>query len=268
MTGHMLAFDKHMNLVLSDCEEFRRIKPKTSSSGTVAQERERKRTLGLIILRGETIVSMSVDAPPHPALEGQQARLPQAYTGTGMAVPAGCGLTGPVRGVGGPDPTMMLPYGPAAVAPPLPFGRGMPLGTIPSPGFILPPGVPPAGFHPMGMDLPHPGPPPPSVVPQPGANLDFRHLDFDESVSPVHLQLVFQHLVLCQLDSVQAYLRLLSLKVSVQAHHLRDFKPHVLASVPHLPVSALLNEVASSALSGAPSCKTLANTRLHISKSQ
>ncbi|KAH7058393.1 hypothetical protein BKA57DRAFT_531634 [Linnemannia elongata] len=197
MTGHMLAFDKHMNLVLSDCEEFRRIKPKTSSSGTVAQEREQKRTLGLIILRGETIVSMSVDAPPHPALEGQQARLPQAYTGTGMAVPAGCGLTGPVRGVGGPDPTMMLPHGPAAVAPPLPFGRGMPLGTIPSPGFILPP----------------------------GANLDFRHLDFDESVSPVHLQLVFQHLVLRQLYSVQAYLRLLSLKVSVRAHHLQDFKP-------------------------------------------
>ncbi|KAK5828075.1 hypothetical protein F5H01DRAFT_262589, partial [Linnemannia elongata] len=126
MTGHMLAFDKHMNLVLSDCEEFRRIKPKTSSSGTVAQEREQKRTLGLIILRGETIVSMSVDAPPHPALEGQQARLPQAYTRTGIAVPAGCGLTGPIRGVGGPDPTMMLPHGPAAVAPPLSFGRGMP----------------------------------------------------------------------------------------------------------------------------------------------
>ncbi|OAQ27077.1 Sm-like ribonucleo protein [Linnemannia elongata AG-77] len=173
MTGHMLAFDKHMNLVLSDCEEFRRIKPKTSSSGTVAQEREQKRTLGLIILRGETIVSMSVDAPPHPALEGQQARLPQAYTGTAMAVPAGCGLTGPVRGVGGPDPTMMLPHGPAAVAPPLPFGRGMPLGTIPSPGFILPPGVPPAGFRPMGMDLPRPGPPPPSVVPQPGVTPPF-----------------------------------------------------------------------------------------------
>lgn len=88
-------------------------------------------------------------------------------------MPAGCGLTGPIRGVGGPDPTMMLPHGPAAVAPPLSFGRGMPLGTIPSPGFILPPGVPPAGFRPMGMDLPRPGPPPPSVVPQPGVTPPF-----------------------------------------------------------------------------------------------
>ncbi|KAF9146351.1 hypothetical protein BGX30_001365 [Mortierella sp. GBA39] len=171
MTGHMLAFDKHMNLVLSDCEEFRKIKPKAGSSGTAAQGWEHKRTLGLVILRGETIVSMSVDAPPS-TLEGQQARLPQVYAGTGMVAPAGrahIGLAGPVRGVGGPVSGMMLPRRSATVAPPVASGRGIPPRAVPPPGFIFPPGVPPAGFHPMGMGLPLPGaPPPPSVVPHPG----------------------------------------------------------------------------------------------------
>ncbi|KAG0336016.1 hypothetical protein BG000_007004 [Podila horticola] len=186
LTGQMLAFDKHMNLVLADCEEFRKVKAKSSAKApTGATEREEKRTLGLVILRGETIVSMSVDGPPPPSAEDQKARISQLSAGTGVAAPAGRGmpvvpgaapgLTGPVRGVGGPAPGMMLPRGPAAAAPPMAYGRGMPPGGIPPPGMppvgfrpmpgMIPPPMPgmaPPGFRPMGQ----PGVPPPGFMPR------------------------------------------------------------------------------------------------------
>ena len=63
--GQMLAFDRHMNLVLAECEEFRRIRPKKKPGETEAGPmQEMKRTLGLVILRGETVVSLSVEGPP------------------------------------------------------------------------------------------------------------------------------------------------------------------------------------------------------------
>ena len=65
LVGQMLAFDKHMNLVIADCEEFRRVRPKKKAGESEAgPEQEIKRTLGLVILRGEVVVSLSVEGPP------------------------------------------------------------------------------------------------------------------------------------------------------------------------------------------------------------
>lgn len=81
LTGQMLAFDKHMNLVLADCEEFRKINKKSKDNSP--DNLEQKRTLGLVILRGETIVSMSIDGPPPPA-DSIKAR--------GLGISAGVGI--------------------------------------------------------------------------------------------------------------------------------------------------------------------------------
>lgn len=170
MTGQMLAFDKYMNLVLADCEEFRKVRPRgksgaPSAPGSAAettQSEEMKRTLGLIILRGTNIVSCSVEGPPpsDPAARlGQSAPtgVPSALqAGPGISRPAGrglpIGLGGPVAGIGGPPPGFGFP---PAGGPPPGFGRGGPPGG-PPPGFPgAPPGFqPPPGFGGRG------GPPP------------------------------------------------------------------------------------------------------------
>jgi small nuclear ribonucleoprotein B and B' len=68
LVGQMLAFDKHMNLVIVDCEEFRRVKskkkPNTEEGEPAPPAQEMRRTLGLVIIRGEVVVSISVEGPP------------------------------------------------------------------------------------------------------------------------------------------------------------------------------------------------------------
>jgi len=144
LIGQLLAFDRHMNLVLAECEEFRRIRPKKKPGETEAGPmQDMKRALGLVILRGETVVSISVEGPPPAQEDDKKSQLP---LGPGRGMPAG-------RGMG-----MMPPMG-APMPPPMGFG-GMPPGM---------PGGPPPGFRPPGMPPGMPFPPPPGFGgPPPG----------------------------------------------------------------------------------------------------
>jgi len=125
IVGTFLAFDKHLNLVLVDAEEFRTL---NKSRAAILEERVEKRSLGLIILRGENVVSMAVEGPPPPSSKTRVSG------GPGMA-----------RGVGRgnvPPPSMGMP--PPGVAP-------MGLGAAPVHGV--------GGMAPLGMGMPPPPPP-------------------------------------------------------------------------------------------------------------
>ena len=59
IVGTFMAFDRHMNIVLGDAEEFRKIKAKKGTG--ISEEKEEKRALGLIILRGDSVVSLTIE---------------------------------------------------------------------------------------------------------------------------------------------------------------------------------------------------------------
>lgn len=131
--GTFLAFDKHLNLVLSESEEFRL--SKSASKSAVVEERTEKRTLGLILIRGENVVSLAVEGPPPPSAQKKVG-------------PGGPGQV--ARGAG----RGVLPPPPMGMAPPVGLGAAPVHGTM----GMLPP-LPPGGFpHPgMGRGGPPPG---------------------------------------------------------------------------------------------------------------
>ncbi|KAH9588944.1 LSM domain [Trypanosoma melophagium] len=55
MTGKLLVYDRHMNVVLADVTETREATKKMKEAGISAE-----RSLGLVLLRGEHVLSVSV----------------------------------------------------------------------------------------------------------------------------------------------------------------------------------------------------------------
>lgn len=199
LVGTFMAFDRHMNMVLGDCEEFRRIKSKKGQGQGISEEKEVKRTLGLVILRGDSVVSLTIEGPPPPE---DDEKLVPGGPGSGRAAGRGVptapltgapvGLGGPIHGVGGPAGSMMQP--PSQVAaqmgaqhmggmPPRPPGMmGGPPGMMGGPPGMMggPPGMmmggPPGMMGgPPGMMGTPPGPPgmmpprgPPGMMPPRG----------------------------------------------------------------------------------------------------
>jgi small nuclear ribonucleoprotein B and B' len=81
--GTLVSYDKYMNLVLSECEEFRLMKKsknyldnkKVDTEVDASKVREQKRLLGLVILRGENVISVVAESAPNMTSLKPQLRL-------------------------------------------------------------------------------------------------------------------------------------------------------------------------------------------------
>ena len=129
--GQMLAFDTHSNIVLRDCEEYRPNKKR--KSGQIV---ESKRTIGLMILRGETVSHIDVVGPPPPngnrlsAATASSVLIPGSKIAKAKKSTAGIGnidvagedesLSKPAIGVGMPNVQLNTPAKPILPASNLP----------------------------------------------------------------------------------------------------------------------------------------------------
>ncbi|OAF64694.1 hypothetical protein A3Q56_07586 [Intoshia linei] len=120
--GTFMAYDKHMNIIMHDTEEFRTIYPKKKSVNKVAHEE--KRNLGFIIMRGEHIVSMTIEGPPPNDSHKARMKIPiNVMSGMGRGISRGMApmvvppvMRGaPPMGFGAPrhamDPRQSIPMG-------------------------------------------------------------------------------------------------------------------------------------------------------------
>lgn len=60
MIGTLIGFDKHLNLILADAEEFRTLKQIKKDDPI----REIKRPIGLVILRGDFVLNITAEKSP------------------------------------------------------------------------------------------------------------------------------------------------------------------------------------------------------------
>lgn len=162
IVGTFLAFDKHLNLVLVDSEEYRSVRSKAKNNSSISnraaivEERVEKRTLGLIILRGENVVSVAVEGPPPPNMKAANKSAGIGENAVpGVARGAGRGAMPPQQ----PPPTSSSFGG--AVGAPMGLGAAPVHGVGMMGGMAMPPPPgPPPPMMMMGRGMPPPPPPP------------------------------------------------------------------------------------------------------------
>merc|ERR1711988_351000 len=176
MGGVFLAFDKHMNLVLGETEEFRTRKQKQSGTTTttekgkkdIAVELEDRRVLGLVLVRGENIVSLSVEGPPPQDEEWKRRREDERRADHKEGKIKGVGRGAPIQMHANPTQVQMqMPYANtnsmsmSGMNMNAPLGLGAPVRGIQS-GPQMTPITPLGSLPPRGMPPSFPrGPPPP-----------------------------------------------------------------------------------------------------------
>lgn len=152
---------QHMNLVLKDAEEFRKIQKRRGqgpNAPTVLEDE--KRTLGLAIVRGQQVVGAVAESSPPPSAVGRPGASAMGNpTGTvrsaGRGTAAPPNMQGPAPGVGGPGPGGFGGFPAPGGAPGFGRGGGPPGESLIRFRFFPPP--PPPTFGPL--DLPAQPPP-------------------------------------------------------------------------------------------------------------
>lgn len=126
MVGTFLAFDKHMNIVLADAEEYR-----ITKAGKNGQQKQIKRTLGLVIIRGENIISLTAEAPPSQTFKKTDNDGNKVGKATSINRPGNIPTQPPINL---PQPTLVPPTGliPQMKAPNIAINLPKPPGVPPS----------------------------------------------------------------------------------------------------------------------------------------